>query len=443
VTAAAALPFNPTAGRIQNAAVGKPDGEATNAADGGQESFATVLAGTTQTTDAAEPGAAPAAAVTPAAPMTANASTQFTKLITTTTGDIQTAEPAAESVIADPSPVVPVAATQPTIVTATTPIVPHLSGTALVVDTETGDAATPVDGAVEDPAPVPSAMLAATTGVVAGVPAAAANTAATQAAAVATEATTTIPTLIDAAKVEADATIETLDAAEGDGAATTATANSQTPAKASAHGVATSPASATNPTAAAAPDLQAAAVDPAAGAQAKAAATVDALVAAAPAPHEAARASATNTAAQTAAPAATMQVYTRMIERFDGRAQRFEIRLDPAELGRVDVRIEIGADKKVHAVLAAHDSAALNDLMRGQRALERALANAGIDLADGGVKFELANDSGRNASTGDGEGRSPFSRNVWRNFEVTNPSAEAAAKPVEQPWRPSRLDLVA
>jgi flagellar hook-length control protein FliK len=188
--------------------------------------------------------------------------------------------------------------------------------------------------------------------------------------------------------------------------------------------------------------LQAAAADPAAG-QAKAAATVDALAGAAPAPHEAARASATHTAAQAAAPAATVQVYTRMIERFDGRAQRFEIRLDPAELGRVDVRIEIGADKKVHAVLAAHDSAALNDLMRGHRALERALADAGIDLADGGVKFELAGDTNRNASNGDGESRSPTTPNVWRSFELTNPSAEAAVKPVAQPWRQSRLDLVA
>jgi hypothetical protein len=138
-----------------------------------------------------------------------------------------------------------------------------------------------------------------------------------------------------------------------------------------------------------------------------------------------------------------VQVYTRMIERFDGRAQRFEIRLDPAELGRVDVRIEIGADKKVHAVLAAHDSAALNDLMRGHRALERALADAGIDLADGGVKFELA--ERHPIATLERRWRKPLAHapNVWRSFELTNPSAEAAVKPVAQPWRQSRLDLVA
>jgi flagellar hook-length control protein FliK len=146
------------------------------------------------------------------------------------------------------------------------------------------------------------------------------------------------------------------------------------------------------------------------------------------------------------APAATLQVYNRIIERADGRAQRFEIRLDPAELGRVDVRIEIGADKKVHAVLAAHDSAALSDLMRGQRALERALTDAGLDLADKGVRFELASDNDSSASqqrNGAGNGRDAQA-NVWRRFETMTMPATAETAAVAQPsWRPQRLDLVA
>ncbi len=162
---------------------------------------------------------------------------------------------------------------------------------------------------------------------------------------------------------------------------------------------------------------------------------------------DAARTTTTPPALQSA-PAATIQVYTRIIERADGRAQRFEVRLDPAELGRVDVRIEIGADRKVHAVLAAHDSAALSDLVRGQRALERALSGAGIDLADNGVRFELASDGGRGSAgqqqTNDGNGRSGQS-NVWRNFDtVAIPvSEDAAVATVNNSWRPQRLDLVA
>ena len=154
-----------------------------------------------------------------------------------------------------------------------------------------------------------------------------------------------------------------------------------------------------------------------------------------------------STPAAQAAPAATIQVYSRMIERFDGRAQRYEIRLDPAELGRVDVRIEVGADKKVHAVLAAHDSAALSDLMRGQRALEASLRQAGIDVADGGIKFELSSDTGRNlsngANRGDTNGNANGSGNVWRNFSTMDVAVDANTATAARPWRSSRLNLVA
>lgn len=157
---------------------------------------------------------------------------------------------------------------------------------------------------------------------------------------------------------------------------------------------------------------------------------------------DAARPAATHPALQNA-PTATIQVYQRMIERVDGRAQRFEVRLDPAELGRVDVRIEIGADKKVHAVLAAHDSAALTDLMRGQRALERALTDAGIDLADGGVRFELSGDGNRGAANNQGQGERNASPDVWRRFSTIDVTADQQTAGAVRAWRPSRFDLVA
>jgi flagellar hook-length control protein FliK len=149
------------------------------------------------------------------------------------------------------------------------------------------------------------------------------------------------------------------------------------------------------------------------------------------------------------APAVAVQVYTRFVERFDGRAQRFEVSLQPAELGRVDVRIEVGADKKVHAVLAAHDSAALTDLMRGQRSLERALSDAGIDLAKDGLKFELSDNTGRNASgwqRGDAQG-DPELAHAWRGFTPVDVAVDANSAEVAAVMRPytrsSRLDLVA
>ncbi|HVY87852.1 MAG TPA: flagellar hook-length control protein FliK [Hyphomonadaceae bacterium] len=183
---------------------------------------------------------------------------------------------------------------------------------------------------------------------------------------------------------------------------------------------------------------------------AAATATVDAASAlATPAATRETAQSAPAQAALQSAPAAVVQVGTRFIERFDGRAQRFEVRLDPAELGRVDVRIEVGADKKVHAVLAAHDSAALTDLMRGQRSLEQALRDSGIDLADGGIKFELSQDSGRGAANSQSQSDARSNADLahaWRGFSTVNVAVDSpAAVDTLRPYssRSSRLDLVA
>lgn len=152
------------------------------------------------------------------------------------------------------------------------------------------------------------------------------------------------------------------------------------------------------------------------------------------------------------APGAAVQVYVRFVERFDGRAQQFNIRLDPAELGRVDVRIEIGADQKVHAVLAAHDSAALSDLIRGSKALEQALASSGVDLADGGLRFELSEDrEDRSGSGGAQTGGSNDRGNrpaLERPLAATSLSDALRGAQPEVPgliysWRPARLNLLA
>ena len=165
------------------------------------------------------------------------------------------------------------------------------------------------------------------------------------------------------------------------------------------------------------------------------------------APGQTAEAPKANPALATASPA-VVQVYTRMVERMDGRAQRFEIRLDPAELGRVDVKIEVGADQKVHAVLAAHDSAALSDLMRGQKALERALSDAGVDLADGGLQFEMSQDTGRSLSGNEQREGSREPGNVWRGFNTVDVGVDADVHDLALATRSyrraaARLDLVA
>lgn len=81
---------------------------------------------------------------------------------------------------------------------------------------------------------------------------------------------------------------------------------------------------------------------------------------------------------------------------------RIEIQLHPAELGRVDVRMELGHDGRIMAVVSAERSDTLEQLRRDIDQLERALADAGFDMDANSFRFE----EGRGETAGKGEGGS-------------------------------------
>jgi flagellar hook-length control protein FliK len=70
-------------------------------------------------------------------------------------------------------------------------------------------------------------------------------------------------------------------------------------------------------------------------------------------------------------------------------AKEFQIRLDPAELGRIDVRLEIGDDKSVSARLVVDRVETLQLLQRDAKTLERALEQAGLKANDAGIDISL------------------------------------------------------
>lgn len=78
---------------------------------------------------------------------------------------------------------------------------------------------------------------------------------------------------------------------------------------------------------------------------------------------------------------------------------RFSIRLDPPELGRVDVRLKIGDDGVARAHLIVERSETLDLFLRDQRNLERALEQAGVKTDAASLQFSLK---------GDGEGQTGF-----------------------------------
>jgi flagellar hook-length control protein FliK len=83
----------------------------------------------------------------------------------------------------------------------------------------------------------------------------------------------------------------------------------------------------------------------------------------------------------------------------------FEIRLDPAELGRIEVRLEIDQEGGVKAHLSVDRVETLALLQRDSKALERAFDQAGLKLSDGSVDLSLrdqhAQGQGRHEHAGD------------------------------------------
>ena len=73
--------------------------------------------------------------------------------------------------------------------------------------------------------------------------------------------------------------------------------------------------------------------------------------------------------------------------------RRFEIRLDPPELGRIDVRLDVARDGQVTSRLVVERADTLDLLRRDAGTLERMLQSAGLRTDDSGLQFSLRDQS--------------------------------------------------
>ncbi len=108
------------------------------------------------------------------------------------------------------------------------------------------------------------------------------------------------------------------------------------------------------------------------------------------------------TIAVRAGPETVTNLAAHIIRNLEGRATRFDVELHPADLGRVDVRLEIGAHGRLKASMSFENPQAAADMRGRSDELHRALEQAGFDLS-GGLSFDVAGDGGRgqNASPQD------------------------------------------
>ena len=93
------------------------------------------------------------------------------------------------------------------------------------------------------------------------------------------------------------------------------------------------------------------------------------------------------------------QLAFELVHQANAGNSHFQIRLDPPELGRIEVKLEFDAAGQVNARLIVDKSETLDLMQRDQRGLERALQQAGLDTNKTNLEFSLR----QNPSPGDGQ----------------------------------------
>ena len=133
----------------------------------------------------------------------------------------------------------------------------------------------------------------------------------------------------------------------------------------------------------------------------------------------AAEAVATRSSAETVA-----RLAADIVRKADGQSTRFDLQLDPHGLGKVDVALEIDRNGKLTAALSFDSAQSAADLRGRAGELRLALEQAGFDIAEGGLTFDLA---GQGAGFGGREAGQQQDR-AWngRAFQRAQTGAEEA-----------------
>jgi flagellar hook-length control protein FliK len=79
---------------------------------------------------------------------------------------------------------------------------------------------------------------------------------------------------------------------------------------------------------------------------------------------------------------------------------RFDVRLDPADLGRIDVRIDVDRNGQVTSHLTVEKPETLSMLQQDAPQLQRALDDAGFKTGSGGLQFSLRDQSSSGQNSG-------------------------------------------
>lgn len=133
---------------------------------------------------------------------------------------------------------------------------------------------------------------------------------------------------------------------------------------------------------------------------------------------------------------ALAQVSAQIIRRLETRTTRFDMELNPVELGRVDVRLDIDAEGRLAARLAFDNPAAALDLRGRVDDLRRELQQAGFQLADDAFSF-----TDRGGSGGGGDFDADDARRTHARSAEAADQVDAAAQPALRTMTRLGLDV--
>jgi chemotaxis protein MotD len=120
-----------------------------------------------------------------------------------------------------------------------------------------------------------------------------------------------------------------------------------------------------------------------------------------------------------AAPIPVSGVAVEIVSQAQAGNHHFQIRLDPPELGRIDVRLDIDSSGTLRSHVIADRPATLDLLRHDQHQLERALSDAGFKPADNGLQFSLRDQSFSQQQQPRDSGQNQSARVFIPDVEVT------------------------
>ena len=157
-----------------------------------------------------------------------------------------------------------------------------------------------------------------------------------------------------------------------------------------------------------------------------------------------ATAAAIDAAAVRGSPETVAKMAADIVRKLDGQSTRFDLQLDPHGMGKVDVAIEIDRAGKLTAAMSFDSAQSAADLRGRAGELRLALEQAGFDIAEGGLTFDL---SGQNAGFGGREAGQQERAWNGRAFQRAQSGADdadlslAATPSTPSRWTRSGVDI--